>query len=114
MQESSKLYRKRIALAFKSRYIKLMKNALVWGLFFVAGFAANATVAADSGVAEKKILAIGDSLTEGYGVAKKAAWPSLLEKKLSKEKIVAKVINAGVSGSTTASGIGVSAAVSEA
>lgn len=54
----------------------------------------------------KSILAIGDSLTFGYGVAEKASWPSRLERKL-KAKGFPKlsVINAGISGATTASGL---------
>ncbi|WP_347356802.1 arylesterase [Bdellovibrio sp.] len=49
---------------------------------------------------------MGDSLTEGYGVAKDAAFPAVLEKKLHEAgKKEWTVINAGVSGSTTASGI---------
>jgi acyl-CoA thioesterase-1 len=50
-----------------------------------------------------KILIIGDSLTEGYGVAKKDAYPSLLEKILNQKENKFKVINAGSSGSTSAS-----------
>ncbi len=53
-----------------------------------------------------KVLFIGDSLTEGYGVAKTEAYPALLEKDINENSTYKiKVINAGVSGSTTASGI---------
>lgn len=56
--------------------------------------------------AQKKLVVLGDSLTEGYGVAKEAAFPAVLEKKLHEaDKKEWTVINAGVSGSTTASGI---------
>nr|BFD58193.1 hypothetical protein CKG001_03000 [Bdellovibrio sp. CKG001]BFD61623.1 hypothetical protein BdHM001_03040 [Bdellovibrio sp. HM001]BFD65424.1 hypothetical protein HAGR004_04460 [Bdellovibrio sp. HAGR004] len=56
--------------------------------------------------AQKKLVVLGDSLTEGYGVAKEAAFPAVLEKKLHEAgKKEWTVINAGVSGSTTASGI---------
>ncbi len=55
--------------------------------------------------ADTKVLFIGDSLTEGYGIAKEKAYPYLLrdilEKKYSKK---IEVINGSVSGSTTASG----------
>ncbi|EQC51376.1 arylesterase [Bacteriovorax sp. DB6_IX] len=50
-----------------------------------------------------KILIIGDSLTEGYGISKKDAYPTLLEKLLNQKKQKYKVINAGSSGSTSAS-----------
>lgn len=56
--------------------------------------------------AQKKLIVLGDSLTEGYGVAKDAAFPSVLEKKLHEAgKKEWTIVNAGVSGSTTASGI---------
>ncbi len=57
-------------------------------------------------LAAKKLVVLGDSLTEGFGVAKEAAFPAILEKKLhqiNKKDWV--VVNAGVSGSTTASAI---------
>jgi acyl-CoA thioesterase-1 len=53
----------------------------------------------------KTILVLGDSVSEGYGVAKKDSYPSLLEKKL-KEKHNVKVINSSISGSTSASAPG--------
>lgn len=52
-----------------------------------------------------KILCLGDSLTEGYGVSKASAYPAKLKTKLSEKEIGVEVINAGVSGSTTASGL---------
>ncbi len=56
--------------------------------------------------AQKKLIVLGDSLTEGYGVAKEAAFPAVLEKKLHEVgKKEWTVVNAGVSGSTTASGL---------
>lgn len=56
--------------------------------------------------AQKKLIVLGDSLTEGYGVAKEAAYPALLEKKLHDAgKKEWTVINSGVSGSTTASAV---------
>jgi acyl-CoA thioesterase-1 len=58
-----------------------------------------------SGVfAQKKLIVLGDSLSEGYGVAKEAAYPSLLEKQIQNDlKKAYVVVNASVSGSTTAS-----------
>ncbi|OIQ20946.1 MAG: arylesterase [Bacteriovorax sp. MedPE-SWde] len=52
--------------------------------------------------AETRLLIIGDSLTEGYGVAKKDSYPSLLETELKKKRSDIRVINAGSSGSTSA------------
>lgn len=54
-----------------------------------------------------KILCLGDSLTAGYGIDKANAFPALLQKELRKTGYKdAVVINAGISGSTTASGVG--------
>ncbi len=52
-----------------------------------------------------KLVIVGDSLTEGYGVAKEKAYPALLEKKLKDAKLNWVVVNSGISGSTTASAI---------
>lgn len=53
--------------------------------------------------APKRLVVLGDSLTEGYGVAREAAYPALLEKKIKASGKDWIVVNAGVSGSTTAS-----------
>ena len=49
---------------------------------------------------KSKILALGDSLTFGYGIEQQYSWPSLLSKKLQRE-----IVNAGTSGATTAFGL---------
>jgi len=51
----------------------------------------------------KTLVIIGDSLTEGYGVPKEKAFPFLVEEKLASKDISLKIINSGVSGSTSAS-----------
>jgi len=56
--------------------------------------------------AENKLIVLGDSLTEGYGVSKDSAFPALLEKKIKADGKSWTVVNAGISGSTTASGPG--------
>ena len=52
-----------------------------------------------------RILALGDSLTAGYGLAAEAAFPARLETALRAEGRDVRVINAGVSGDTTAGGL---------
>ncbi len=47
----------------------------------------------------------GDSLTAGYGLSTEEAFPALLEKKLNAQTIRCKVINAGLSGETSAGGL---------
>jgi acyl-CoA thioesterase I len=47
------------------------------------------------------IVALGDSLTEGYGVDESQSYPALLEARLQKEGFPCTVINAGISGETS-------------
>jgi acyl-CoA thioesterase-1 len=54
--------------------------------------------------AEKLIVALGDSLYAGYGLKPGEAWPAKLEKALWAKGVNARVVNAGVSGDTTAAG----------
>ena len=54
-------------------------------------------------LAQTLIVVLGDSFTEGFGVAKEEAYPHLLEKELQRKGHSVKVINAGISGSTSAS-----------
>jgi len=56
-------------------------------------------------LAQTLIVVLGDSLTEGFGVAKEEAYPHLLEKELQRKGHSVKVINAGISGSTSASAL---------
>jgi len=51
---------------------------------------------------ERLIVAFGDSLYAGYGLKSGESWPAKLEQALWKRGINARVVNAGVSGDTTA------------
>jgi acyl-CoA thioesterase I len=51
------------------------------------------------------ILFLGDSLTAGLGVQQEQAYPALIEKKIREKNLPFEVINAGVSGDTTAGGL---------
>ena len=53
-----------------------------------------------------RILFLGDSLTEGYGIAQEDAFPARVESDLRKQNYDVTAVNAGVSGSTTASAPG--------
>ena len=52
-----------------------------------------------------RIVFLGDSLTAGLGLAADRSFPSLIEKKLKEKGLDYDVINAGVSGDTTAGGV---------
>jgi acyl-CoA thioesterase-1 len=53
----------------------------------------------------KVILIFGDSLTAGYGLSPEEAFPALVEKQLNEAGKSCKVINAGLSGETSAGGL---------
>ena len=55
--------------------------------------------------AELVITVLGDSLVSGYGVTIQNSFPSLLQKELLKNNVDVKVINAGLSGDTSAGGL---------
>ena len=54
---------------------------------------------------DRVIVALGDSLTAGLGVAADQAYPALLEQRLRREGFAYRVVNAGVSGDTSAGGL---------
>jgi acyl-CoA thioesterase-1 len=49
-----------------------------------------------------RIVALGDSLTSGRGIGKDDAYPAVLQKRLEDDGYTYHVVNAGVSGDTTA------------
>jgi acyl-CoA thioesterase-1 len=55
----------------------------------------------------RTLVFFGDSLTEGYGLDDPAenAYPALIQKKIDAEHLPWKVVNAGLSGDTTAGGL---------
>jgi acyl-CoA thioesterase-1 len=57
------------------------------------------------GAGEPVIVALGDSLTAGWGVAPEEAYPALLQARLRREGLAFRVVNAGVSGDTSAGGL---------
>jgi len=91
--------------------VNMVKNILVVLLLIVVIISAGCSdeqLQADTPAKElsenvdmKKIVALGDSLTAGFGVDLSESYPALLEKKLQKNGYQYTVINAGVSGETS-------------
>jgi len=73
-----------------------LRKVLVAGAFAVCGFAATAE--------QVVIAALGDSLTQGYGLIEQDGFVPQLTRWLRDHGVDARVINAGVSGDTTAGG----------
>jgi acyl-CoA thioesterase-1 len=63
------------------------------------------SVAAEPTPIRPKIVALGDSLTAGYGMSKDTAYPAILQERLEAEGFDYEVVNAGVSGDTSAGGL---------
>lgn len=69
-------------------------------------FVALLCLAVGLGAAEKKtLLFFGDSLTAGYGVDPDEAYPALIQQRVDAAGLPWRVVNAGLSGETTAGGL---------
>jgi acyl-CoA thioesterase-1 len=75
--------------------------AAIAGLF-PASVVASSVSAIQNG--PRTILVLGDSLSAEYGLKRGSGWVALMEVKLKAEKVSALVINASISGETTAGG----------
>jgi acyl-CoA thioesterase-1 len=53
----------------------------------------------------KSIVVLGDSISAGYGIEVQEGWVALLQKKLLEANSNFSIINAGISGDTTAGGL---------
>lgn len=74
-------------------------------LKFAMLLVAFAAITATANAKNAQILVVGDSLSAGYGLSAGEGWVDLLTKKLAREKISAVVVNASISGDTTAGGV---------
>jgi len=59
---------------------------------------------AQVGPGPRKVLIVGDSLSAEYGLPRGSGWVALLEARLAREGVAAKVVNASISGDTTSGG----------
>jgi acyl-CoA thioesterase I len=70
-----------------------------------AGVFASVAPAEAQGTRPIRLVALGDSLTAGYGLPQDAAFPAALERALKKRGHKVEVVNAGVSGDTSSGGL---------
>ncbi|MEO7677371.1 MAG: arylesterase [Verrucomicrobiota bacterium] len=66
-------------------------------------FVASRTFASEG--ERKTVVILGDSIAAGYGVDPEESFPSLLQKRIDEKKLPYEIVNAGVSGDTTAGGV---------
>lgn len=55
--------------------------------------------------ASKTLLVLGDSISAEYGLPRETGWVSLLQKRVADDKLAVNVVNASISGETTAGGL---------
>ena len=55
--------------------------------------------------AQPTLLVVGDSISAGYGIDAEQGWVALLQKKLQQERLNYQVVNASISGDTSAGGL---------
>jgi acyl-CoA thioesterase-1 len=84
-------------------YGKSSRKINVFALFGIIFFFMLSTMSANADT--KKILAIGDSLTAGYGLPQQDAFPVQLQAALEGKGFDVKIENAGVSGDTSTGGL---------
>ena len=70
-----------------------------------AGEPAPSAAAPASRAALPRVVILGDSLTAGLGLSPDEAYPALLEQRLKEDGLQYDVVNAGVSGDTSAGGL---------
>lgn len=87
------------------RRAKQLRSQLVF-IGLLALFSSQSSEAAKSdpsGVVT--IVALGDSLTAGFGLSRKQAWPALVGEKMREAGYDFEIVNAGSSGDTTTGGL---------
>src|SRR5688500_14706902 len=84
-----------------ARVINLLSRALV---SFRLGCVLAISATSLDGAEVKNLVVLGDSIAAGYGVKPDDAFPGILQQKIEAAGLPYKVVNAGVSGDTTAGG----------
>ena len=93
-------------LGFINRYVHFFYQSVLVLLFvFVTGFGVGLKHQAIADDMPVRILVLGDSLVAGHGLPQGKAFPEMLQQALLQDGVAVSVINAGVSGDTTAGGL---------
>jgi acyl-CoA thioesterase-1 len=93
-------------LHFSIRLTAMWILALGYGLGLSGALWADDSHPANAAAAPAgRIVVLGDSLTAGYGLDPSDAYPALLQEKINAAELPFVVVNAGVSGDTTAGGL---------
>ena len=92
--------------AIRRETAKQFRGRRFWGVRRLFGLICAIALGATLPAAETKtLLFLGDSLTAGYGLDPGEAFPALIQKKIDEARWSWRVVNAGLSGDTTAGGL---------
>lgn len=73
-------------------------------LLCAAGLLGSSVRAQPQAKKEAVVLIVGDSLSAEYGLKRGSGWAALLQERLTRQKVPARVVNASISGDTTSGG----------
>jgi acyl-CoA thioesterase-1 len=85
--------------------VKQLRTQLALGALFALSVVQTAEPAKRDPSKMITIVALGDSLTAGYGLSRQQAWPALIAEKMRAAGYEFEIVNAGSSGDTTAGGL---------
>lgn len=88
-----------------ARGAKQLRTQLIIGLLLALSLVQSAQPAKRAPSNVTTIVALGDSLTAGFGLSRKQAWPALVAEKMRAAGYEFEVVNAGSSGDTTSGGL---------
>ena len=91
-------------LSFMSLNLQLTNWLLAFSLIVTALVALPASAKLIN-PSTQTIVVFGDSLSAGYGIAQNQGWVSLLQTRISLQKLSYQVVNASISGETTSGGL---------
>ena len=81
-------------------YRRGVAHLLLWG-----GLTSGAETTGQTPDSTRTVLFFGNSLTAGFGVRPDEAFPALIQRRIDAESLPFRVVNAGVSGETSAGGL---------
>ena len=88
-----------------ARGAKQLRTQLIAGMLLALSLGQSAQAAKRDPSSVITIVALGDSLTAGFGLSRKQAWPALVAEKMRAAGYEFEVVNAGSSGDTTSGGL---------
>src|SRR5947207_4042428 len=85
--------------------VKQLRSQVIVGMLLALSLVQSAQPATRDPSNVITIVALGDSLTAGFGLSRKQAWPALVAEKMRTAGYEFEIVNAGSSGDTTAGGL---------